>query len=184
MILRILMIFLMCVLTRTIRTVQKLNETSGNRKITAFLIGLDTIIFLLIFKNVLSDDLSVGIVISMASGYIIGYYIGSAIESKMALGKILVTIKIGKDQSKALWKILTENGYVFTRSKRIYTHKNKSRKLYQGVIFRKELPELKSLIKKLNYFAYTEPIKSTFGKEIVSSKDYIQFLGTEKPDLT
>ena len=171
---RIISIFLMCMVIRTIKTVQKINEISGHKLITAILIGMDTTIFLLVFKNLITGDLVVPIVLAMALGYISGYYLGSFIEERMALGKVKVTIKIAKEHSKKLSKILLENGFVFVRTKRAYSHKDKLRKMHQGIIYRKELPKLKSLLKDLNLVAYVEPIKSTFGKKIISSKEYLQ----------
>ena len=174
MIERIIFIFLMCMAIRTIKTMQKINEISGHKLITAVLIGMDTTVFLLVFKNLLTGELVVPVILAMAFGYISGYYLGAFIEEKMALGKVKVTIKIAKEQSKKLSKILSENGFVFVRTKRVYSHKNKLRKIHQGVIYRKELPKLKHLLKDLNLIAYVEQIKSTFGKKIISSKEYLQ----------
>ena len=174
MIERIIFIFLMCVAIRTIKTVQKINEISGHKFITAILIGMDTTVFLFVFQNLLTSELIVPVVLAMAFGYICGYYLGAFIEERMALGKVKVTIKIAKEQSKQLSKVLLDNGFVFVRSKRVYSHKNKLRKIYEGVIYRKELPKLKNVLKDLNLIAYVEQIKSTFGKKIISSKEYLE----------
>ena len=104
MIERIIFIFLMCMAIRTIKTMQKINEISGHKLITAVLIGMDTTVFLLVFKNLLTGELVVPVILAMAFGYISGYYLGAFIEEKMALGKVKVTIKIAKEQSK---KVIT-----------------------------------------------------------------------------
>ena len=176
MIERLAYIFLMCVAIRSINTLQKINMIEGNKSVTAILIGLDTTLFLLVFKNLLTGELNLPVVTAMALGYIAGYYLGAFIEEKMALGKVLVTIKISKKYSKDLWKVLGENGFVFTRSKRVYSHKNKLKKLYQGIIFRKELPKLKKILKDFEIVAYIEPLKSTFGQKLVTSEEYLRDL--------
>lgn len=174
MILRLIIIFGLCMVIRTIKTVQKINEISGQKTITAILIGLDTTLFLLVFNNLLSGDLNAYLVLSMALGYIAGYYLGAYIEEKMALGQVEVTIKISKEDSKELFKVLKANGFIFTRSQRVYSHKNKPRKIYQGIIYRKELPKLKKILEEFSFIAYVEPIKSIFGKKIVSSDEYLK----------
>ena len=174
MIERLVFIFLMCLGIRSIGTVQKINEIAGHKRIAALLIGVDTILFLLVFKNLITGELTLPVVFSMALGYIGGYFLGTFIEEKMALGKVLVTIKISKRYSKDLFKVLNDNGFVFVRTKRVYTHKNKPKKIYQGIIYRKELPKLKSILKDFKILAYVEPIKTTFGQNIVSSKEYLQ----------
>ncbi|MCD6398791.1 MAG: hypothetical protein J7L08_02615 [Candidatus Aenigmarchaeota archaeon] len=174
MIERLVFIFLMCLGIRAIGTVQKINEIAGHKRIAAFLIGVDTILFLLVFKNLITGELTLPVVFSMALGYIGGYFLGTFIEEKMALGKVLVTIKISKRYSKDLFKVLNDNGFVFVRTKRVYTHKNKPKKIYQGIIYRKELPKLKSILKDFKILAYVEPIKTTFGQNIISSKEYLR----------
>ena len=95
--LRLLYLLSMCVLIRCIKTIQSITQMAGQKAISAFLIGLDTVAFLLVFKDVITGELTVAVVTTMACGYIIGYYIGSYIEEKMALGKVVVTIKIAKE---------------------------------------------------------------------------------------
>jgi len=174
MIVRLAYIFLMCIAIRSINTLEKINTIEGNKAITAFLMGLDTTLFLLVFKNILTGELNLPVVAAMASGYIVGYYLGTVIEEKMAIGKVLVTIKISKKYSKEIWKVLKENGFIFTRSKRVYSHKNKLKKIYQGIIFRKELPKLKRILKDFKIVGYVEPLKSTFGQKLITSKEYLK----------
>jgi uncharacterized protein YebE (UPF0316 family) len=157
---------------KVINTIFKLNEISGNRGIAILLLGVDTTLFLLIFKNVISGDLTVPIVFTMAFGYMAGYTIGCFIEEKMALGKVNVVIKISKKNFKELSKVLTQNGFIFVRTKRVYSQNGKLKKLYQGIVFRKELPKLKKILKDFSFVAYLEPIKGTFGKKILTSKEY------------
>ncbi|MCD6367560.1 MAG: hypothetical protein J7L45_00580 [Candidatus Aenigmarchaeota archaeon] len=174
MILRLFLIFLAAMLIRTVGTLQKINEFEGRKKIAALLIGIDTILFLLVFKNILTYELTIPVVASMALGYMTGYFVGSFIEEKMALGKVLVTIKISKRYSKKLHKVLKENGFIFVRTKRVYTHKNKPKKIYQGIIYRKELPKLKKILSGFKLVAYVSPIKYHFGSKIVSSEEYLR----------
>ena len=171
---RLVYVFLMCVAIRSINTLQKINMIDGNKSVTAILIGLDTTLFLLVFKNLLSGDLNVPVVGAMAFGYITGYYLGTFIEEKMALGKVLVTIKISKSKSKELHKRLRDNGFVFTRTKRVYSQKNKLKKIYQGIVFRKELPKLRKVLSDLKVVAYVEPLKATFGQKLVTSDEYLK----------
>lgn len=171
---RLVYVFLMCLGIRTINTVRKINEISGNKKIAALLIGIDTTLFLLVFKNLITDDLTVPVVGAMALGYISGYYLGAFVEEKMAIGKVLVTIKISKKYSKQLHKKLRDSGFVFTRSKRVYSQKNKLKKIYRVIIFRKELPKLRKVLKGLKVVGYVEPLKKTFGRKLVTSGEYLR----------
>ncbi len=174
MLTRLILIFLATMTIRTIGTLQKINEYEGRRSIATVLIGIDTVLFLLVLRDILSTEVTIPIVLSMATGYMVGYVIGTFIEEKMALGKVLVTIKISKKYSKELHRRLKENGFVFIRTKRVYTHKNKPKKIYQGIIYRKELPKLKSILEGLKFVAYVSPIKHHFGSRIVTAEEYLK----------
>ncbi|MCD6381714.1 MAG: hypothetical protein J7L43_01925 [Candidatus Aenigmarchaeota archaeon] len=174
MLTRLTLIFLATMAIRTIKTLQKINEYEGRKPIAAILIGIDTLLFLLVLKDILSSEVTIPIVLSMAFGYISGYFIGTVIEEKLALGKVLVTIKISKKYSKELHRRLKESGFVFIRTKRVYTHKNKLKKIYQGIIYRKELPKLKRILSDLKLVAYVSPIKYHFGSRIVTTEEYLR----------
>ncbi|PLW79540.1 hypothetical protein C0585_07140 [Candidatus Woesearchaeota archaeon] len=180
MIERILFIYFACVIIRSIKTVQKINEILGHKIVTAFTIGLDTILFLFVFKNLLSGDLTIWLILAMASGYISGYYLGAFIEDRMALGKVMVTIKIAKENAPKLAKKLKEGGFIFIQSKRFYSHRGKLRKLFQGLVYRKELPKLKKVTKEFKVLGIVENVKSTFGKEMFSSEEYLKFQDSSK----
>ncbi len=173
MIERLVFVFLACMGINTIKTLRKINEIAGHRKIATTLIAVDTVIFLLVFRDLITNKLTIPIVAVMAIGYVIGYNMGSWIEEKMAIGEVSVTIKIPKKQSKELWRRLRKNGFVFTRTQRAYSHKDKPRKFYHGIIFRKELPKLKHTLKGLNYVSHAQPVKDLSGKKIVKSDDYL-----------
>lgn len=171
---RLVYICLMCLVMRSLKTIQNITQIGGHKKITMILITLETLIFLLVFKNILTGELTFFIIIAVALGYIMGYLIGSFIEDKIALGKVKITIKIAKEKSKDLSKVLKENGFIFIQSKRYYSHKGKLRKLHQGIIYRNELPKLKAITKGFNIVASVENLKATFGKRIISSKEYLE----------
>ena len=164
----------MCVLMRCIKTVQDITKIQGQKKATAVLIAIDTTLFLLVFRDVLIGELSIPLFIAIASGYIVGYYLGDYIENKMALGKVKVTIKIGKSKSHELARVLKEHGFIFTQSKRHYNHNGKLRKLHEGIIYRNELPTLKRITKKFNFVASIEDVKGTFGKRLINTKEYLE----------
>ncbi len=171
---RLLFLFFMCIVIRCIKTIQNITQIEGHKLATAVLISLETLFFLLVFRDVIVGDITPPIVAAVVGGYIVGYYFGAFMEDRMALGKVIVTIKIAKKHSKELSKTLRKNGFIFIQSKRYYSHKGKLRKLHQGVIYRKELPKLKGVLKDFNIVATVEPIKTTFGKRIISSKDYVE----------
>ena len=171
---RIIYIFILCILIRSIKTIQNISQNSGYKTISMFLIVVDTTFFLLVFKDVISNELTIPIIMAVAFGYMIGYLLGSYVEEKIALGKAVVTIKIPKSKSKELAKILKENGFVFTQSKRHYSHKGKLKKIHQGIVYRKELPKIKSITKDLPIIATIEHVKATFGRELISAKDYLE----------
>ncbi|MFH0832307.1 MAG: hypothetical protein V1900_01105 [Candidatus Aenigmatarchaeota archaeon] len=174
MIIELIQLFVLSVIIRSIKTIEDITQIGGHKTITAFLIVIETVFFLYVFRAIVLSDLNLFLLVAVAGGYVAGYYLGSIIEDKMALGKLIVTIKISKSHSKHLSKILRDNGFVFIQSKRFYTHKGKLRKIHQGIIYRKELPKLKHITKDLPIIATVEDVKSTFGKKIISSKDYLE----------
>lgn len=173
MILRLAYIFVMCMIMRCVKTIQYITQIGGHKTITAFLLAIETLIFLLVFKNVITGELTIFVIIAVTVGYVLGYLIGSYIEDKMALGKMIVTIKIAREKSNKLAGVLRNNGFIFIQSKRFYSHKGKLRKIHQGIIYRRELPKLKAITKDFNIVASVESLKDTFGKRIISSKDYL-----------
>tara|TARA_Y100000310_G_scaffold139131_1_gene138369 strand:- start:23863 stop:24408 length:546 start_codon:yes stop_codon:yes gene_type:complete len=171
---RLLYIFVLCVLIRSIKTVQSISQISGHKGLSASLIAIDTIIFLLMFKDVITNELTIFVVIAVALGYVVGYYLGSYIEDKIALGKAMVTIKIPKQKSQELAKKLKDSGFIFVHSKRVYSHHGKLKKMFHGVVYRRELPRLKRKLKDMPIIATVEHVKDTFGRKIVSAKDYLE----------
>ena len=129
---------------------------------------------MLVFKDVLTNDLTIPVMLAVAIGYMVGYLLGTFIEEKIALGKAVVTIKIRKSKSPELAKILKENGFQFIQSKRHYSAKGKLKKIFQGVVYRKELPKLKVITKDLPIIATVEQVKATFGREMIKAKDYLE----------
>jgi uncharacterized protein YebE (UPF0316 family) len=176
-------LFILSAVVRTVKTVQNITQIGGHKFITAVFIVIDTVFFLVVFREVVIGDFTLPVLGAVASGYVVGYYIGTYIEEKMALGKLIVTIKISKKHSKKLSKKLRENGFVFIRSKRFYSHKGKLKKLHQGVIFRDELPKLKAVTKDFPVIATVEEVKSVFGEKVVSSKEYLQIQKESKKEF-
>ena len=174
MALSIAVIFIFCVLIRSIKTVQNISQNSGHKFLSAFLIALDTGFFLVVFKDVITNELTLPIIAAVALGYVTGYFLGSFIEDKIALGKAVVTIKVPKEKAKDLAKLLRKHGFVFIQSKRFYSHKGKLKKILQCVVYRKELPKLKKLTKGMPIIATVEHVKDTFGRKIVSAKEYLE----------
>ncbi len=174
MIYRLLYIFVLCVLIRSIKTVQNISQNSGQKSLSAFLIALDTSFFLLVFKDVITNELNAPVIIAVAAGYVVGFLLGTTIEEKVALGKAVVSIKISKKKSPTLAKILKQNGFVFIQSKRHYSHKGKLKKIHQGIIYRRELPKLKKATKNLPIIATVEHVKDTFGRKVISTKQYLE----------
>jgi len=177
---RLIYIFILCVLIRSIKTVQNISQNSGHKALSAVLIALDTTFFLLVFKDVITNELTTSVIASVALGYVVGYFIGTFIEERIALGKVVITIKIPKEKSPELAKILKDNGFVFIQSKRYYSHKGKLKKILHGVIYRKELPKLKKIVKGLPIIATVEHVKDTFGRKMVSSKQYLEEEGLKE----
>lgn len=163
----------MCVVIRAVKTLESIIKILGHKTITSLLIGLDSVLFLLVFKKILSDTITIPIVITMVVGYIVGYLLGAIFEEKLALGKVFVTLKVSKEDSPEISKILKAGGYVFIMSKRYYSHTGKLRKLYKAVIFRKELPHLRHILRKYNIVGTVENVKSTFGKPLRTKEEYL-----------
>ena len=174
MILRVIYIFVMCIFIRGIKTIQNISQVLGHKMLSASLIGVDTVLFLLVFKDVMSGDMSVPIVLAMAFGYIAGYYLGSIVEDKIALGHVFITLKVAKENSRNISNLLKQNGFIFITSKRYYSHKGKFRKLHKGIIHRRDLPKLKHILHEQNIVGIVENVKETFGKRIISTKEYLE----------
>lgn len=165
----------MGVIIKSIGTVKSIVRIGGHKAMTMFLMGVDTLLFVFIFSDVLSNDLEIPVLTALVSGYLLGYYIGTLIEEKMALGKAFVTIKIAKKESHKLAKTLKEKGFIFVQSKRFYSHKRKLRKIHQGIVYRKELPKLEKLLNNFNVIATVQNVKKVFGKDVISSEDYLRY---------
>ncbi|MFC1768979.1 hypothetical protein ACFLZX_04410 [Nanoarchaeota archaeon] len=171
--LRLIFLFLASILIRSIKTVQNISMNAGHRYFSAVLIGIDTLFFLLVFKNVIDNELTVFVVLAVAAGYILGFLLGTYVEERIALGKLFVTIKIPKSHAKELSETLRKNGFVFVQSKRFYSHKGKLKKIFQGVIYRKELPKLKKITKDFRIIGTAENLKTTFGRKLLTTKEYL-----------
>ncbi len=174
MIERIIYIFVLCVLVRSIKTVQQITQIAGHKLATAVLIAADTLVFLIVFKDIITGQLTIWVILAVALGYMAGYYLGAIVEEKMALGKVSVTIRVAKHRAKDLAVALREHGFVFIQSKRFYNHKGKLRKLFLGIVYRKELPKLRKITKGFRVIASVENVKATFGKEIMTSEEYLE----------
>ncbi len=162
--------FFIAVLIKIINTFSKLSEIRGNRKLAVLLLGIDSFLFLSVFKKVMIDTSSVAVIFMLSLGFMWGYILGGKLEEYVALGNIAATIKIAKKDSKELFKRLNDSGFIFTRSKRVYTHTGIPVKIYHGILFRKELSKLKKCLKGLDHLTYTEPVSGVFGKKLVRAK--------------
>ncbi len=169
MILNLLIMFGMAVIIKVINTFSKLSEIRGNRKLAVILLGIDSFLFLLVFKNIMSNASNLPVIFMVSVGFMTGYILGGKLEERVAIGFVAATIKVAKKDSKELYKRLNDSGFIFTRSKRIYSPNGGQRKVYHGILFRKELPKLKKCLKSLNHITYTEPVKDVFGKKMIKT---------------
>ncbi len=146
----------------------------GQKLVSSVLIAVDTVFFLLVFKEILTEDLDVFVVTAMALGYVVGYYLGSIIEDKLALGHVMITLKTSKQDSPVLAELLKKHGFVFIQSKKYYNHNGKHMRLHKGIIFRRELPHLKHLVKDYNLVGIVKNVKEVFGKKILNAEEYLE----------
>jgi uncharacterized protein YebE (UPF0316 family) len=171
---RLIYIFGMCILIRGIKTIQNISMNSGQKKLAAVLTGLDTLFFFLVFKNVIDNEVTFMILSTVVSGYIVGFFLGTYIEEKIGLGKVMISIKIPSRQSNRLSKLLDDHGFVFTTTENVLGKNKKRKKIHQGVVFRKELDKLEALIGDLDIIATVKPVKSTFGRALMPSNSGVQ----------
>ena len=169
MILNLLFMFGVAVLIRILNTFSKLSEIRGNRKLAVIFLGIDSFLFLSVFKKVMTDTSSILVIFMLSVGFMVGYLLGGKLEEYVALGNIAATIKVAKSDSKVLFKRLNDAGFIFTRSKRVYTHTGIPVKVYHGILFRKELAKLKKCLKGLDHITYTEAVSGVFGKKLVTT---------------
>jgi uncharacterized protein YebE (UPF0316 family) len=162
--------FFIAILIKVINTFSKLSEIRGNRKLAVVLLGIDSFLFLMVFKRVMTNTSTLPVVVMLSVGFMVGYILGGKLEEYVALGNIAATIKVAKKDSKVLFKRLEDAGFIFTRTKRIYTHTGIPVKLYHGILFRKELPKLKKCLKGLDHITYTETVSGVFGKKLIRTK--------------
>jgi len=158
------------ILIKILNTFSKLSEIRGNRKLAVIFLGIDSFIFLSVFKKVMTDTSSIFVIAMLSMGFMVGYLLGGKLEEYVALGNIAATIKVAKTDSKVLFKRLNDAGFIFTRSKRVYTHTGIAVKIYHGILFRKELSKLKKCLKGLDHITYTEAVSGVFGKKLVRAK--------------
>ncbi|MBT4334495.1 hypothetical protein HOD61_01635 [archaeon] len=166
MIFNLFLLFSVAVLIKVIGTFSKLSEIRGNRHLAVIFLGIDSFLFLLVFKNIMSNPTGLSTIFVLSVGFMCGYLLGGKLEERVAAGYIAATIKVSKENSKELYRRLNKEGFIFTRSKRIYSSNGGYRKLYHGIIFRKELPRLKKCLKGLDHISYTESISDIFGKKL------------------
>ncbi|MFW6046195.1 MAG: hypothetical protein ACOCP4_00090 [Candidatus Woesearchaeota archaeon] len=170
-------------LIKSISTLKFIVEVKGYRLMSMILIMVDLVLFISIFNDLLSGELSAPIIGSLGLGYITGYNIGLYMEKKIALGKVSVNIKIRKKDSEYLRKELKKNGFIFIKSDENYSHKGKKRVLFNGVIFRKELPKLRGIINKMDLIATVYEVKEVCGKKVIPSKEYLRLQSTEIKEI-
>lgn len=102
-----LLIFSFKIIENTLSTIRIIILANNNKKLAAILQGIISLIWVISTSLVVIDfNKGIGKIIAFTFGSLIGSYLGSILEEKIAIGNILLTIKIRKEKTKKVLNIL------------------------------------------------------------------------------
>ncbi|HOJ61393.1 MAG TPA: DUF2179 domain-containing protein [bacterium] len=168
-------IFCARILDVTVGTLRIIFITRGMRKLAPVLGFIEVFIWLTIVSQVILHVSTLTNFIAYAAGYATGNYIGLLIETKLAIGLIIVRIITQKD-AEGLIRHLKANNYGFTN---IPAYGNDG---YVNVIFtiikRKNLPDMLNIIQQHNPGAFysIEDVRSAGEGIFPADREQLKYL--------
>ena len=143
------LIFTFKVIENTLSTLRIIVVANGKKKIGAILQGIVSIVWVistsLVVINIQKDPLKI---LAFTSGALIGSYIGSIIEEKLALGTNIITTIINKNLTEKIIYALKKQKHeaIILNGKNIYEQKN----ILLIIVKRKQNQNIIKLIKNID----------------------------------
>lgn len=144
-----IIILLSKIIENALSTLRIIVVASGKKVIGSILQGLISLIWVfstgLVVVNVLDDPIKI---LAFTIGSLIGSYIGSIIEEKLALGTIMLTIVVKKEKTNEIIKMLNkENNKILILNG---LEKDKIKNIIMIIIERKNKKNIINKIKKID----------------------------------
>lgn len=141
--LKYLIIFILKIIENSLATLRLILVSNGKKWLGAFLLFTTSIIWI-ISSHIAIIDISISMVLIFSVGSLLGSYIGSILEEKMAIGNNMLICITQKQMSE----ILRQNGYIITKVEG-YGKDSKKEVLFV-ILKRNQNKDLISLIRSLD----------------------------------
>lgn len=140
------LIFIFKVIENTLSTLRIIIVANGKKLFGAILQGIIAIIWVIsagiVIINIKENSIKI---MFFALGSLVGSYIGSFIEEKIALGSSLITAIISEGKSNLISRTLRKKGYYIN----IINSNNKERTI-TIMVLRKNVNKVSNIIKKID----------------------------------
>lgn len=141
--LKYLIIFILKIIENSLATLRLILVSNGKKWLGAFLLFTTSIIWI-ISSHIAIIDINISMVLIFSVGSLLGSYIGSILEEKMAIGNNMLICITQKQMSE----ILRQNGYIITKVEG-YGKDSKKEVLFV-ILKRNQNKDLISLIRSLD----------------------------------
>lgn len=141
--LKYLIIFILKIIENSLATLRLILVSNGKKWLGAFLLFTTSIIWI-ISSHIAIIDINISMVLIFSIGSLLGSYIGSILEEKMAIGNNMLICITQKQMSE----ILRQNGYIITKVEG-YGKDSKKEVLFV-ILKRNQNKDLISLIRSLD----------------------------------
>lgn len=138
-----LIIFNLKIIENSLATLRLILVSNGKKWLGAFLLFTTSIIWI-VSSHIAIIDINISMVLIFSVGSLLGSYIGSILEEKMAIGNNMLICITQKQMSK----ILRQNGYIITKIEG-YGKDSKKEVLFV-ILKRNQNKDLISLIRSLD----------------------------------
>lgn len=138
-----LIIFILKIIENSLATLRLILVSNGKKWLGAFLLFTTSIIWI-ISSHIAIIDINISMVLIFSVGSLLGSYIGSILEEKMAIGNNMLICITQKQMSE----ILRQNGYIITKVEG-YGKDSKKEVLFV-ILKRNQNKDLISLIRSLD----------------------------------
>ena len=105
-----LIIFILKIIENSLATLRLILVSNGKKWLGAFLLFTTSIIWI-VSSHIAIIDINISMVLIFSVGSLLGSYIGSILEEKMAIGNNMLICITQKQMSE----ILRQNGYIITK---------------------------------------------------------------------
>ena len=141
-----ILIFIFKVIENTLSTLRIILVANGKKLFGAILQGIIAIIWVIsariVIINIKEDPIKI---IFFALGSLVGSYIGSLIEEKMALGSSLITAIINEEESNLISRTLRKKGYIINT-----INSNNKERTITITVLRKNINKVSNIIKMID----------------------------------